>query len=206
MSNDKSLACKLIIQAFNKKKKKKIAHEDFSFEIFPGKKKLVSHTVSLAQDHFNVASFMIKEKPILAIRCNFQTCFSCQKVVRGVEVGPHTVSSDSSTSTVSYIRVFFTSIWNVFRLCLKRGSWERFPVPGCKYTPRPCLCAQSSLEYATPLDFAGRKFRPWRQEGPQCFWRHGEQSSGHTADEFCPIAHIQPQRLDLEIDVDQLDD
>lgn len=39
MSNDKSLACKLIIQAFNKKKKKKIAHEDFSFEIFPGKKK-----------------------------------------------------------------------------------------------------------------------------------------------------------------------
>lgn len=71
---------------------------------------------------------MIKEKPILAIRCNFQTCFSCQKAVGGVEIRPHTVHGDRSISTVSYIRGFFNSIWNMYGLCLKCGSWEGFPV------------------------------------------------------------------------------
>lgn len=71
---------------------------------------------------------MIKGKPIPAIRCNFQTCFSCQKVVGGVEIRPHTVHSGRSISAVSYIRGFFNSTWNTYRLCLKRGSWESFSV------------------------------------------------------------------------------
>lgn len=40
MSNDKSLACKLIIQAFNKKKKKKLHMKIFLSKYFLGKKNL----------------------------------------------------------------------------------------------------------------------------------------------------------------------
>lgn len=71
---------------------------------------------------------MIKQKSILAIHCNFQTCFSCQKAAGGFEIRSHTAHGDSSISTVSYIRGFFNSIWNTYRLCLKCQSWESFPV------------------------------------------------------------------------------
>lgn len=78
------------------------------------KKNLVSHTVSSAHDHFNGARFMIKEKTTLAICCNFQTCFNCQKAAGGAEIGSHTLYGDRSTCAELYIGGFFTSIWNIY--------------------------------------------------------------------------------------------
>lgn len=77
------------------------------------KKNLVSYTVSSVHDPFNGACFMIKEKTIPAICCNFQTCFNCQKAAGGAEIGSHTLYGDISTCAEPYIGGFFTSIWNI---------------------------------------------------------------------------------------------